>query len=253
MANPQVENGYSPIAHEVLEALMKARLTGTQWDLVMAVIRKTWGYQEKEAFVSLTIFKKLTGRNRSLIGRELSVLQDRNILKQIETPTFGKAAKWKFNKDWESWVYAPRDTVRAEGTVTAEAGRQSSRGEPRVSPIGEPIKERRKKTLKRNIGDRVFDRWISHAVLKRHKRLTPLMSKFTNSKITAGYKEEELFLVIDNYAKLKTKGSAPGYGNWGLDKLMRNTEWFDSLLDPDWEGFNSNRGTQDEDNLKEVK
>ena len=248
MANPQLEDGYTRIADLVLEALMKAKLTGTQWDLAMVVIRKTWGYQQKEDFISLTQFQKLTGRNRSLIGRELSVLQDRNILKQIETPTFGKPAKWKFNKDWESWVYPPRGTVRAEGTVTAEEDRQSSRGEPRVSPRGEPTKERRKETLKRNsIADRAFNRWMSHDVLKRHQRLTPLMRKFINSKITAGYKEKELFLVIDNYARLKAMNSAPGYGNWGLTKLMGNTEWFDSLLDTDWEGFNNSGGKKDDE------
>ncbi len=73
------------------------------------------------------------------------------------------------------------------------------------------------------------------------------MRKFTNSKIEAGYKEKELFLVIDNYASLKEKGSAPGYGNWGLDKLMRSIEWFDSLLDPDWEGFNNSGGKKDDE------
>ena len=145
MANPQAEDGHTRIANEVLEALMKTKLTGTQWDLVMAVVRKTWGYQHKEDFISLTQFKKLTGRNRSLIGRELSVLQDRNILKQIKKSTFGKSAKWQFNKDWESWVSSRGDSP-PEGTVTAEGYRESSRGVPRVSPRGEPTKERRKET-----------------------------------------------------------------------------------------------------------
>ena len=73
------------------------------------------------------------------------------------------------------------------------------------------------------------------------------MRKFAKSKITAGYKEEELFLVIDNYARLKAKDHAPGYGNWGLTELMRNTEWFDSLLDPDWAGFNNSGGKKDDE------
>lgn len=46
MANPQLEDGYTRIADLVLEALMKAKLTGTQWDLVMVIIRMTWGYQK---------------------------------------------------------------------------------------------------------------------------------------------------------------------------------------------------------------
>ena len=248
MASPQRENGHTDIAHEVLEALMKAKLTGTQWDLVVAVIRKTWGWKKKEDYIPLTQFQKLTDRNRSLISRELSVLQDRNILQQTKKPTFGKSAKWKFNKDWESWVYAPRGTVRAEGTVPPEEGRQYPPRSTGTVPLEANLQKKAlKETLKRNIDVRVFDHWMSHAVLKRHKRLTPLMRKFTKSKITAGYKEEELFLVIDNYARLKAKDHAPGYGNWGLTELMRNSEWFDSLLDPNWEGFNNSGGKKDDE------
>lgn len=125
MASPQAENGHLDIAHEVLEKLLLARLTGTQWSLVMATLRKTWGWKKQEDYISLTQFRQLTGRHRNLIARELSVLQSRNILQQTKEPTFGRPAKWKFNKDWETWVLASRDTVTTEVTATAEGGGQS--------------------------------------------------------------------------------------------------------------------------------
>ena len=103
MANPQAENGHTDIAHEVLEALMGAKLTGTQWDLVMVVIRMTWGFHKKQDYISLKQFHKLTGRHRNLIARELTALQGRNILQQTQKPIQDRAAKWKFNKDWEAW------------------------------------------------------------------------------------------------------------------------------------------------------
>ena len=81
---------------------MKARLTGTQWDLVMVVIRKTWGWHQKQDYIPRSQFEKLTGRHRNMITRELSVLQNRNILKQTQRPTPTQAAKWKFNKDWDA-------------------------------------------------------------------------------------------------------------------------------------------------------
>ena len=131
MANPQAENGHTDIAHEVLEALMQAKLTGTQWDLVMAVIRKSWGWKKKQDRISLKQFQNLTGRHRNLIARELAFLQKRNIIQQTRKPTVDRAAKWKFNKDWETWQSPPRvtgvtaegDTLQGDRGVTAEGAK----------------------------------------------------------------------------------------------------------------------------------
>ena len=121
MANPQVEDGHTRIADPVLEALMKAKLTGTQWDLVMAIIRMTWGWGKKEDYLSLTQFQKLTGRHRNQIARELTALQKRNIIQQTQKPTLKRAAKWKFNKDWEAWVSPSRVTGVSPSRVTPKS------------------------------------------------------------------------------------------------------------------------------------
>ena len=113
MANPQtpqVEKGHTDIAHGILEALMQAKLTGTQWDLVMAVIRKTFGWKKKEDYISLKQFQELTGRHRNLIARALTALQTRNILQQTRKPTIDRAAKWRFNKYWDTEGSPPKVT-----------------------------------------------------------------------------------------------------------------------------------------------
>ena len=61
------------------------------------------------------------------------------------------------------------------------------------------------------------------------------MRRYIKAKIKQGYTQADLCQAIDNYSRLGV--SAPGYGNWGLTELMRNTVYFDSLLDDDWEGF----------------
>jgi len=166
VANPQAENGYTRIANEVMEALMKAKLNGTQSDLVMAVIRKTWGWRRKEGFISLTEFQKLTGRHRNLIARELSSLQKRNIIQQTHKPNLGRAAKWAFNKDWETWGSPPRVTP-SRVTVTAEGDtfQGALESPPRVTQgvtAEVNLKKKEEKKLKKTIVVRVFDHWISN-------------------------------------------------------------------------------------------
>ena len=47
MAGPQLENGYTRLANELLEALTRQKLHGREWAVIMAVARYTYGYQRK--------------------------------------------------------------------------------------------------------------------------------------------------------------------------------------------------------------
>jgi hypothetical protein len=82
-----------------------------------------------------------------------------------------------------------------------------------------------------------FKRWKSHGCLMRHRKETPLMRRYIQTKLRMGYSPEDLLAVIDNYARLVQAGAAPGYGKWSLTELMRNTVYFDNLLDDNWDGF----------------
>ena len=47
MANPQKENGFTSIANEILEALARVDLPSYERRVVDVIIRKTWGFVDK--------------------------------------------------------------------------------------------------------------------------------------------------------------------------------------------------------------
>ena len=47
IASPQVEDGHTRIANELLEAMCRAGFSARQWAVVMAVVRKTYGYGKR--------------------------------------------------------------------------------------------------------------------------------------------------------------------------------------------------------------
>jgi len=106
MANPQAENGHTKIANEILEQLVKTAILGSEFQIALFVIRKTYGYQKKEDRISLTQFEKWTGLSRATVNKGLKNLVLRNILVKTAIPTY------KFNKDWESWVVKPVKLVK---------------------------------------------------------------------------------------------------------------------------------------------
>ena len=68
MANPQKENGYTPIANEILEQLVRLPLNGTQWDIIIVICRYTYGYSRKEHPVSESFIAKVTGISKRHIS-----------------------------------------------------------------------------------------------------------------------------------------------------------------------------------------
>jgi phage replication O-like protein O len=80
MANPQTEDGYSPIANELLEALYHAKLTGGELRVILCVIRASYGWSQPVAPISISEVARRIGRVRPYIQQTVSTLMARGIL-----------------------------------------------------------------------------------------------------------------------------------------------------------------------------
>lgn len=52
MANPQIVDGYTRIANELLDALIRSGLTKRELRVVLVVIRQTYGYNRSSDDIS---------------------------------------------------------------------------------------------------------------------------------------------------------------------------------------------------------
>lgn len=96
MASPQLENGYTKIAHEIIEKLITVKMSGTEWQYVMCIIRKTYGFQKKEDWITNSQVVKMTGLKKERVSEAKGRLMARNIVTE-------KRNKISFQKDWEQW------------------------------------------------------------------------------------------------------------------------------------------------------
>jgi len=106
MANPQLENGYTSIANELLDALIAADLSGQEMRITFLIIRKTYGYHKQDDAVSLSQMETATGMSRVRCSQVVNRLQLMKILTVTENIN-GIGKKYKFNKDFDEW-----DTVK---------------------------------------------------------------------------------------------------------------------------------------------
>ena len=96
MANPQLANGHTEIANEILEHLILLHLPPNQWQVLLYIIRKTYGFHKKVDHIANSQIMTATGLCKAVISRALHSLADSNIISR-DNKTIG------LQKDWTQW------------------------------------------------------------------------------------------------------------------------------------------------------
>jgi phage replication O-like protein O len=107
-ASPQVEDGHVRIANELLDAFISFPFSARQQKIVMAVIRKTYGYNKTEDEIGLTQFVKLTGISMKHVSTVISELVEMKVLFVSQGV---HARSIKLNKDYTAWVSPKKGEV----------------------------------------------------------------------------------------------------------------------------------------------
>lgn len=106
MTNPQIENGHTDIANEIMEALARTRIPGEARQVLDYIMRKTWGWHKKEDEIPLSQLSLYTGINKQGICRALSKLSSMNIV-IIKKDNVG-ASTYRINKHYDTWKPLPK-------------------------------------------------------------------------------------------------------------------------------------------------
>lgn len=105
MANPQKENGFTSIANELLEAILKSDLSLRELKIVLCVIRFTYGFNRKSAELSLRFISTATNIQHHHVSKTIKILFDRNVLVINKNYSVGKDSRViSLNKNYESWI-----------------------------------------------------------------------------------------------------------------------------------------------------
>ncbi|GER94061.1 hypothetical protein A45J_1819 [hot springs metagenome] len=97
MASPQVENGYTRIANELLDAMLATEFTGREFRILLAIIRYSYGWNKKEARLTVKQIHQVTGISDRTIYDILRRLIKKIIITPIATDTY------QLQKDYSRW------------------------------------------------------------------------------------------------------------------------------------------------------
>ena len=71
MADPQLEKGYTRIANELLEAVCRTNLSGSELRILLYIIRRTYGFNRSYAEIPLSEIAGAVGMNKVNVSRAL--------------------------------------------------------------------------------------------------------------------------------------------------------------------------------------
>lgn len=188
--NPQLEDGYTRIANEILDQIMKVSLNGTQFRLILAIWRYTYGYQRKGHYLSIRFLAKVIGASRSQVERELSALIDRKIVKVLETGNRGRMLG--FNKNYTEWEDCPprRGLSSNQGTLLSPTLGTD------VSPTSGTNKEKYKEKNKESIYVEIIN-YLNQKTGKRFSPKSEANRKLINGRLREGRTIDDFKYVID--------------------------------------------------------
>ena len=144
MANPQPDK-FTKFSNELFEAYIKITRVLSPYENAtwLCIFRKTYGFNKKEAWVSLNQIGIATNIKQSHVARAIKKLIDKNMI--THTGEKGKTYSTAIQKDYESWLLPkqvlPKQVVALlpkQVTTTTQAGSQLL---PKQVDIKESIKE----------------------------------------------------------------------------------------------------------------
>lgn len=129
----QLEDGYTQIAHELLEKLSKTQINGTQANILFFIFRYTYGFHRKSHELGNAFIAEGTAIRKDQVKRELNRLIEMKIIKVFEESTHTKSRVLGINTKTDEWT----NTIKPQGAKkTPGVGNDTTVGANQYLPPG---------------------------------------------------------------------------------------------------------------------
>ena len=212
MKTPQVEDGYTRIANELLEAILRFDFSKREQKIVLAVIRKTYGFGKTSDDISLSQLAEMTGITPAHCSETIKGLSDKGVF-LIREGRHGKHIG--LSKDYRNWKRTGRGSQNGNIPKTGQKGSQNgTKPIPKTGTTKENSKEIQKK------GESTLPLWVNQTAwqeFEQHRRdirkpLTELARK-KNLSVLQNLNAEEQQRSVDQTIANRWTGLFPPKDN----------------------------------------
>lgn len=106
MNSPRPDGPYTRINNDLLDALIRIRLSGEQRQCFDFILRKTCGYHKDCDSISISQFERATGMKRNAVCRAIKELENKNLI-SLKKET-SKTTSYCIETDFSKWQAVPK-------------------------------------------------------------------------------------------------------------------------------------------------
>ena len=194
MANPQCENGYFKVANELAEAFARSPFNGREFRILLAILRRTYGFNKKADMISFSQLAQDTGLDRRNVIIVINGLVSKMTLVTSENGK-NKPLTYQINKNYDDWSFQP--SVKNDTSSSSVENDTKSSVESETTSSVESDTHKRHKD-KKDIPTHFFE--FSEKFLRyQQKQLGDALVKITDTKINAGAETLDKLVRIDGF------------------------------------------------------
>lgn len=202
MAGPELSDGFTRVANEVIEEVAKHKFNGTQLRILLIVWRQTYGWRRKSAELSATYLATALQSDLRGVKKELNHLLDIKVL-AVHKPAKGKNGRFiGFNKYTDQWLVGDnRPPQKLESTGGQLPTYQVDDYTPELVDNRPPKKEKKENIKKGEINmPNIYEEIISYLNQKTGKKYSSKVKTnkdLINGRISEGRTLDDFKYVID--------------------------------------------------------
>lgn len=106
--NRRMDEPFTRVSNEILEALSRTKLNGSEYAIILFVIRNTYGFGKKSKPMSISYIAEGTGIHRTKVADALNKLIKNKILVEYKSATVTTSREIGFNKKVNEWCHLIR-------------------------------------------------------------------------------------------------------------------------------------------------
>lgn len=202
MASPQIENGFTKIANDLFNEILKRDFSKRQLKVILAIIRFTYGFNRKEAELSVRFLEDKTGIKFNKISSILKQLQKMQVIVFIGNDST-ISRKISLIKDYDLWKI-----------TSSQIGHSSQKGNelvPKKGTISVPKLGTKKESNKEILNKDIIKHELQLLIKKEYPEISKLQKQLTQfecDKLLKLYNKDVIIHTLDlmeNYKGLSKK------------------------------------------------
>lgn len=195
MANVQIENGYTPIANELLEVIYRTGFTLTELKMLLLIMRYSYGFSKKSHELSITFISNGIGVSKRYVAASLKELIDKNVVIVYREHSKNKSRVLGINKDYDEWKYSSSGS-----TVPQEVENHSGVEAEFHSGVEVQFHQDKQnlKQLKQKVQYGEIINYLNEKAETHYRENTKATQRLIDARLSEGFTKDDFKAVIDN-------------------------------------------------------